>query len=264
MTRITMIGLALLGAFALLGSASGLAATQPQTPPLTIFIDPGHGGLDSGAIHRNSSGQVDLREKDVNLKVALKLADLLRARGYRVALSRTDDSGQGGGEDVNGDGRSTSRDNLQAIVDAANASGADLFLSIHHNGGPGAGTEVYYCGDQPFADDSLAFAKLVQDNLVEALATVGYKTLNRGVKDDSSLFQRRRGRSGHLFVLGPARSWGRSQVHPRASQVPGVLAEGLFVTNAAEARLLQREDVLDAMVRGYATAIDDYFAAKQK
>jgi N-acetylmuramoyl-L-alanine amidase len=69
----------------------------------TVFLDPGHGDSDGGAVHRDAQGEVDLREKDVNLAVALKAAELLRARGYRVVLSRETDERPGQGEDVNGD-----------------------------------------------------------------------------------------------------------------------------------------------------------------
>ncbi len=51
----------------------------------TIFVDPGHGGSDPGAIYG------ELKEKDINLKVSLKLAEKLKNKGYIVYLLREND-----------------------------------------------------------------------------------------------------------------------------------------------------------------------------
>src|SRR2546430_7602448 len=56
----------------------------------TVFIDPGHGGMDPGVVGTVGGRQV--LEKDVTLAVGTRLAELLRADGYRVVLSRTGDS----------------------------------------------------------------------------------------------------------------------------------------------------------------------------
>lgn len=227
----------------------------------TVFLDAGHGGADSGATRYNAQGAVDLREKDISLAVALKAAELLRARGYSVVLSRETDERPGSGRDINGDGRITHRDGLQAVVDLANESNADLFISLHGNssGSPTAsGLEVYYCADREFADKNLRLAELVQDNLLQALRDTGYQAVDRGVKDDSVLY-RWRGRRGHLFVLGPARSWGRRPVHPRAIEMPSVLAEALFLSHRTEAALLASEEGQWALARGYTAAVEAYF-----
>ena len=77
-----------------------------------IVIDPGHGGPDPGAI-----GIRGLRETDVVLDVSLQVADLLRARGVDVRLTRT--------REVDVD--------LPPRVSLANRSGATAFVSIHAN-----------------------------------------------------------------------------------------------------------------------------------
>jgi N-acetylmuramoyl-L-alanine amidase len=56
----------------------------------TVFIDPGHGGLDPGVV--GMAGGSPVLEKTVSLSVATRLGELLRGDGYRVVLSRTDDS----------------------------------------------------------------------------------------------------------------------------------------------------------------------------
>lgn len=110
-------------------------------------------------MHHDSSGKVDLVEKDVNLRIALLLADMLIEEGYEVVLTRTGDSlVNTAGEDLNGDGKVTVEDDLQARVDLINASQADILLSIHHNGfdSPMRGTSTYFCADRPFAERRVA------------------------------------------------------------------------------------------------------------
>jgi N-acetylmuramoyl-L-alanine amidase len=77
-----------------------------------VVLDPGHGGRDPGAI-----GHRGLREKDVNLGVALHLRRYLQARGVRVVMTREDDS----------------YPSLQARADLANRTPDSVFISIHAN-----------------------------------------------------------------------------------------------------------------------------------
>lgn len=89
-----------------------------------IFIDPGHGGNDSGAVGINN-----LLEKDINLSVAKKVQDLLKSKGLEVILSRTNDKTL----------------SLNDRTSAANSSKADCFISIHCNAfnGEACGVETY-------------------------------------------------------------------------------------------------------------------------
>lgn len=93
----------------------------------TIVIDPGHGGLETGA--KGPSGTL---EKDINLKISLKLKEIIeRKLALRVVLTRDQDI------DI-------SLENRAAV---ANNNRADLFISIHANGAfrPKArGSETYF------------------------------------------------------------------------------------------------------------------------
>src|SRR5947208_3484535 len=71
------------------GACMSFAQTGARTGP-TVFLDPGHGGLDPGVV--TFVGVRQVLEKDVTLAVANRLAALLRADGYRVVMSRTGDS----------------------------------------------------------------------------------------------------------------------------------------------------------------------------
>lgn len=78
---------------------------------IKVFIDPGHGGHDPGAIGSNS------KEAENVLKVALALEKKLKAQGYEVKLSRRTDIYL----------------TLTQRADLANAWGADIFISLHDN-----------------------------------------------------------------------------------------------------------------------------------
>ena len=101
----------------------------PVKPPVSvakrIVIDAGHGGYDPGA-----RGRKGLREKDVTLEVAKKLAARLRAAGFTVHLTRENDRYL----------------RLEERTRIANAVGGDLFISLHCNAAPSPklrGVETY-------------------------------------------------------------------------------------------------------------------------
>ncbi len=113
-----------------------------------IVIDPGHGGEDTGAF--GYSGE-NVMEKDLNLKVAHKLARLLSDAGAIIQMTREDD-------------RSVS---LKSRVDFARTNDADIFVAVHHNAiyKPAiSGTETYY-----YNRNSKLLAKLVHNNMVSKL-----------------------------------------------------------------------------------------------
>lgn len=90
----------------------------------TIVLDPGHGGHDPGAVG------CGIEEEDVVLDIALRTRDLLRADGYTVHMTRTDD------RFISLSGRSS----------FSNDRGASRFVSIHANanaGTPATGTETF-------------------------------------------------------------------------------------------------------------------------
>ncbi|MBN1400847.1 MAG: N-acetylmuramoyl-L-alanine amidase [Anaerolineae bacterium] len=229
-----------------------------------IAIDPGHGGLDVGAPHYNASGEIDFSEKEINLALALNLREKLVARGYQVVLTRDGDYMLNEeGEDVNGNGTVEYLDELQARVDLVNAAEADLLLSIHQNAfywedgslAPDIGGSVtFYCKDRPFSEASLRLAELVQEHLVETFRNLGHVMMARDVEDDLALMTP--GEPGsHLVLLGP-----ESARIARASQMPGVLSETVFITHAREARLICDPAVQDLVAVAYADAIAAYLA----
>lgn len=80
--------------------------------PVRVFLDPGHGGTDSGATYYRR------KESDITLDIARRLSTLLQRAGYEVCLSRTND---------------TATLSLEDRTDLAARWKADLFVSIHLN-----------------------------------------------------------------------------------------------------------------------------------
>ena len=121
-----------------------LGATA-HAAPLTVWIDPGHGGRDHGAV------QGDVHECDINLAVSNKLQALLeRDRRFQVQMTRTQDV-------------------FVSLPDRARMakSGADdLFLSIHVNSSTdrqARGAEFYFQNQLPPDEESMFMAH--QENL---------------------------------------------------------------------------------------------------
>jgi len=203
----------------------------------TVFIDPGHGGLDPGVV--GGSGGRQVLEKDAALTVATQLSTLLRADGYRVVMARTQDSTMlklSPTDSVLGalTGSAEHRD-LAARAACANAAGAAALLSIHFNafGDPSVGgTESFYDSARAFSVENRRLAIALQTALVASLGTD-----DRGVWTDDQLAAPTLTSSGtkygHLIELGPlAAGW-----VDNPSQMPGALVEPLFLSNPKEAAL---------------------------
>lgn len=122
-----------------------------------VVLDPGHGGSYSGAMNYG------FRESDINLAVALKLRKKLARLGAKVIMTRT--------RDVNlAPAGSTLQADLQARVDVAKSSGADIFVSLHVDDVPNinlAGSASYF----PKGRFS-GLACAIQTSLVEEICTV--------------------------------------------------------------------------------------------
>jgi N-acetylmuramoyl-L-alanine amidase len=229
-----------------------------------VYLDPGHGGVDPGTSGTDVHG-TEIHEKTITLEIARLTATRLQNDGIGVALSRSDDSTPDAvATDFTADGGGFTPDgvlhDLQHRVDRANASGAQVLLSIHFNAftDPSiGGAETFYDSSRPFADQNERFARLVQEAVVSGLLSRGVSVVDRGVADDDSLSGEDLGTLGgayrQLVLLGPPIA-GKL----RASQMPGALSEPLFLSNPADATAAGRPDVLAALANGYADAIEKY------
>ena len=203
------------------------AETAVALPGATIVIDPGHGGIDSGAV-----GPKGLMEKAVNLDLSRRLQTLLAPA--RVLLTRAGDYTAG----------------LDYRTDIATAIGAQLFVSVHNNSSPDIrtdipGSETFY---QQHSTSSRRLAGLTYEELLRTLQV--FKGIPWVAERDAGAKYRLNERGGDYYhVL-------------RTSRPPAVIVEGLYISNPPEEALLAREDVRDLMARALARAITRYIATK--
>lgn len=214
----------------------------------TVVVDPGHGGKDPGAL-----GVGGLREKDVTLRLAKRLAGELEARGFRVVSTRADDRYLG----------------LEERTAIAESVGGDVFVSLHANASRRRsvrGIETYFLDENherhsvtvaarengvdrshvnalqrtlarlrvsEVSPHSRRLAELVQRELVTGLPERYHPVADLGVK------------KGPFYVLF-------------LSSMPAVLVESGFLTNRTEARRLGDDRYLDAVAERIALALARY------
>ena len=217
-------------------------------PVRRIVVDAGHGGHDPGA-----TGPRRVREKDVTLAMARKLAKRLRDAGFEVVLTRRDD-------------RYLALEERTAI---ANTARADLFLSIHANAHPRrnrTGVETYFLN---VADDRYAARLAARENGVdlggEDEATRILTDLDAKVSAGASrrlarLVQHEvtagvRARVGEVRDLGVK---GALFYVLLGARMPAVLVETAFISNRDEERRLASARYQDEVAAGIARAVTGY------
>jgi N-acetylmuramoyl-L-alanine amidase len=234
------------------------AAPADIPGPPVIVIDPGHGGIDSGAIAPSGA-----EEKDVVLAVAKKLAEKLeRTRRFRVVLTRYDDTFLP----------------LEERVKMARMNSAALFISIHADSisrgeGEARGATVYTVSDR--ASDAEAAKLADKENKSDLIAGVDLSTkssdvagilvdlAHRETKNFSGTFARTlvgRMQAATRMHKSPLRSAGFIVL--RAPDVPSVLLELGFLSHPEDVKLLAsgawRDRVTEAMVE----AVQNFFESR--
>ncbi len=107
---------------------SGPAIAQGEDA-FTVVIDPGHGGMDGGAV-----SSLGTEEKSINLAIAKKLEKLLAGEGYNVIMTREKDEGlYPSGDDTIRNKKVSDMKERRRIIDE---SGANLVVSVHLNSFP--------------------------------------------------------------------------------------------------------------------------------
>jgi len=151
-----------------------------------IYLDPGHGGNDSGAYYKN------YKESDLNLAISKKVMELLKEEGAIVYLTRYGDYDLSTPNAWN-----RKRSDLSRRANIINSSDCDLYLSIHLNAddsGTLRGAEVYYDTINP---KNKKIAGIFQEEFKNNLGT------NRDYKENSTKYlQRRVNRPGVLLEVG--------------------------------------------------------------
>ncbi|HFU3722986.1 TPA: GBS Bsp-like repeat-containing protein [Streptococcus suis] len=198
------------------------------TRSYTVYIDPGHGGVDSGA----SYGGV--QEKNLALSVANKLKANLIQLGYQVLMTRT--------ADYNVDFK-TERSKM------TNQSNADLFISIHFNSTGSAssnatGIETYWYQYDPEYQPKINAAmhndptRLAESeilaNQVQASLISGTGAVNRGVRRET------------FAVL-------------RETAIPAILVELGFMDNPSDLQKIKEDSYQTKLANALAQGIDNWY-----
>ena len=151
-----------------------------------IYLDPGHGGKDPGAMYKS------IMEKNINLEISNNLKKILEKNGASVYLTREGDYDLSVPNTIN-----RKRSDLSRRSNIINKSLCDIFLSIHLNAestGTWSGAQVFYDDINP---ENEKIAKIMQQVFKENLNT------KRKYKESTDLYlQKRINRPGVLLELG--------------------------------------------------------------
>jgi N-acetylmuramoyl-L-alanine amidase len=257
--------------------AAGACISFPPTSGdrhLTVFLDAGHGGLDPGGVGVTETGQ-QLEESSINLPIEFETMAILRARGFRVVVSRTKNTTvlKLGPGDTDGQLLSLlgSHDDVAARDVCANKAGATLLVGIYMDAGSSpqnAGSVTTYDTDRPFSAASLKFATLLQDDVLSAMNAQGWGIPNDGVVSDategSSVGDPGEGglaaesaNYDHLLLLGPA----SPGYFSTPSEMPGAVIEPFFISDPFEGSIAASASGQEVVAKGIASAVEQYFSA---
>jgi N-acetylmuramoyl-L-alanine amidase len=235
------------------------AAPGPvAAPALTIVVDPGHGGTETGAI-----GPGGLQEKEATLQIAKRLAATLpKVLSCRTVLTRDSDI----------------LIPLDDRASIANHEKADLFLSVHANSSRAAsakGSETYYLSLE--ASDKIAQELAKEENQAGAPASAGPAGATGNPDLDFILWDL--AQSAHLKesselaesiqvelnAVSDTASRGIKQAPFRVlvgATMPAVLVEFAFISNAEEEKRLKDPEFQQAVADGVARAVARFFAKR--
>ena len=205
------------------------AAVEGGTPlyGATVVLDPGHGGIETGAVGANG-----LAEKELNTRVADHVRRALEDAGATVVLTRTHDY----------------RVTLQVRAEIAKRLAPLAFVSVHYNGGSDGssdrpGTETFF---QVANAGSRRLAGLIYEEVFADLAR--FEGIPWEADRDAGAKYRTNDSGGDYYGI-----------LRHTAGLDAVLSEGAFLSNPPEAELLARPEVQqsqgEAIARGVARFI---------
>jgi N-acetylmuramoyl-L-alanine amidase len=228
----------------------------------TVFLDAGHGGIDPGGVGTTEAGAA-VKESTVNLAIELDVMAILRAQGYRVVVSRTQNTtvtrltpGDVDGSVLTVQG---AFNDVAARDVCANLAKANVLVGIYMDSGEpwNAGCLTGDDQDRPFSAENKRLATLLQDDVLGAMNAQGWDIPDDGVQPDSGLGSALTAAAvayGHLLLLGPA----KAGYFDTPSQMPGALIEPLFLTDPLEASIAASAHGQQVIARALAEAIEQY------
>jgi N-acetylmuramoyl-L-alanine amidase len=243
----------------------------------TVFLDAGHGGIDPGGVGTTASGQ-SIAEAPINLSIELQTMELLRAKGYRVVVSRTSNSTV-----VRLDASDTS-DGLLSLEGVhrdvgardvcANLAGADALvgISMDASSSPQDGGSIsLYDANRPFSAANRTLADLLQRDVVAAMNAQGWQIPDDGVGRDGGYGSSNGSPADgglaaagasyhHLMLIGPA----LTGYFSTPSTMPGAVIEPLYLTDPSEGSIAASSTGQRVIAQGLANAIEDFLSTSSR
>ncbi len=199
---------------------SASVVTSDSEKKMIVLIDPGHGGGDPGKVGVNG-----LKEKDINLDIALELQEMLTESGIKAYLTREEDVDLA---DESAGNRKVS-DLKNRVLMAADKK-ADILVSIHQNSF--SSDKVKGC--QTFYYSHSEMGKILAENILECVKIQTDKENSRIAKPNDS-----------YYIL----------LH---SSCPAVIVECGFLSNHQEASKLSEKEYRKKVAKGIAEGIGKY------
>lgn len=196
----------------------------------TIVIDAGHGGEDGGAVGVNG-----LVEKDINLAIALALAEDLKANNFDVILVRDGDYSVG--DQSLSTVAERKRSDTKRRVSLVEETGDCLLVSIHQNQfsqSQYSGAQMFY---SPNNEESAQLAECIRQSVVSSL------------QPENTRQNKEAGEEIYLLTH---------------CQVPAVLVECGFLSNPQEADLLGQESYQNDMAAAIYNGIIDFLEQREE
>lgn len=190
----------------------------------TIVIDPGHGGVDGGAVGKDKERT---KEKDITLSVSKILKSYLEQSGAIVYLTREDDVDLAD-PDIKGLSARKSQD-IRKRLEFIHEKEADFFLTIHLNALPNSrwsGAQTFF---YPKFPENKLLATHIQNEIIRQLENTTRTPLQ----------------INHVYML-------------KHAEVPGALVEIGFLSNEIERELLKRESYQEQMAASIYHGILNY------
>lgn len=200
------------------------ALANAKTSPVCILIDPGHGGEDGGTA--SATGTL---EKDLNLKIALNLRDMLKLSGFNVKMTRESDCDLS--DKSLGTVRQRKISDLKNRVSLINGNTGGMVISIHQNFFEQPkyfGTQVFYSGNNPTSID-------IAEKIRQSVTSMTQPDNTRELKDASS-----------VYIL-------------KNTSCPAVIVECGFLSNPEEAEKLTTEDYQKALAFSICCGLIAYY-----
>ena len=194
-----------------------------SSTPITIVLDAGHGGPDPGKV--SESGTL---EKDINLKIAIYLKELLESQNINIVMTRVED------KDLATETTKRKLSDIKERVKLMESSNADMVVSIHQNSYPDADVYGAQCFYPTESEEGKKLAAIIQNQIIISTK----QTKIREIKDNND-----------YYLL-------------KHSTTPIVIVECGFLSNPNEEQLLLTEDYQHKMAWSIYLGILQYLKAQ--